>query len=248
MINSAFSWMIGRHCEATWIQSKRLMAFDLLPWLAALWMSSAICHKGNSRRKLLSQARFLLQISRQGSVLLLNLPIHHGERLRKWIGNRLFFCPSGIPAGPVTAISSSRLERPWDCQDNWFLALRRACHWSARRRQPVLTVTGTTTARFLLACPESLGIQSWQFDFPRQQEHLEKWLVQRLTGCPDDHSPASWQSWVSPPLQADCDSSSLASSPPGDRLLVAAADSLHLLMLRPGGNINELVQRRFSKG
>ena len=159
MIKSAFSWMIDRHGEVTWIQSKRLMAFDLLPWLAACWMSSAICRKGHSRRQLLSRARFLLQLSRQGAVLLLNLPIRHGERLRQWIGNRLFFCPSGIPTGPVTAISSSRLERPWDCQDSWFLALRRACQWSARRHQPVLTVTGTTTARFLLACPGRLGIQ-----------------------------------------------------------------------------------------
>ena len=92
MIKSAFSWMIDRHGEATWIQSKRLMAFDLLPWLAASWMASAIGRQGNSRRQLLSHARFLLELSSQGAVLLLNLPIRHGERLRKWIGNRLFFC------------------------------------------------------------------------------------------------------------------------------------------------------------
>ena len=248
MIKSAFSWMIDRHGEATWIQSKRLMAFDLLPWLAASWMASAIGRQGDSRRQLLSRARFLLELSSQGVVLLLNLPIRHGERLRKWIGNRLFFCPSGIPTGQVAAISSSRLERPWDHQDRWFQALRHTCRLSARRHQPVLTVTGTTTARFLLSCPQSLGVQSWQFDFPRRQEHLGTWLIERTTGCLDDHSPSSWRSWVSPPLQAECSSSSLASYSPGDRLLIAAADSLHLLMIRPRGNIAELVQRRFSRG
>ena len=246
MIKSVFSRMIERHCEVKWSPSRPLLAIDLLPWLAACWMSSAVGQRGSARRKLLAQARFSWQLSLQGAVLLLDLPVRRGHQLSDWIGRRLFFCPKGIPRAPVTAIASSRLERPWDCQDNWFRSLRRACRWSASRRQAVLTVAGTTTTRFLASCPGRLGIQSWQFHFPRRQQALEEWLAQLPRGWPRDPSPARWQSWVSPPLQGESSPCALPSYPVGDRLLVAAADSLHLLKVRPGGNLAGLVKQRLS--
>ncbi|MFP6751464.1 MAG: hypothetical protein VB855_07305 [Pirellulaceae bacterium] len=244
MIRSVFSWMIERHCRLN--PSRPPLAIDVLPWLAASWMSSAACQRGSVRRQLLEQTRVLWQLSLKGAVLLFNLPIGRGKQLSSWVGNRLFFCPDGIPSTPVAVVASSRLARPWDEQDNWFLSLRRACRWSASRHQPVLTVAGTTTTRFLASCQGSLGIQTWQFHFPRPEQALAIWLSRLLHASTRTRSQARWQSWVSPPVQAEPDGCPRSSYPIGDRFQVAAADSLHLLKVRPGGNLDGLIKQRLT--
>jgi len=247
MIKSACAWLVDRHCGSSQPEGTSLLANDLLPFLAASWMTLGVSRHGPARKKLLRQAQVVQSASAGGATLLLNLPIRRGRQLADWIGDRLFYCPRGIPSTSIAAIASSRLKRPWDEQDNWFLALRSALRWSSNRQQTVLNVANTTTARFLQSCPEILDTQSWHIHLPRHKQGLEEWLVQLSQPGPRANAPAAWQSWMSPPLfESEPVPASLQEYPLQDRLIVAAADSLHLLQVRAGGNIASLHDQRLA--
>ena len=196
---------------------------------------------------------------------------HHGpraldnRRLEDWIGSRLLCWPSGIPSGRKVAWVSSRLGRAIEERPDWFAVLRTAAAKLDPEQDLLLTAPCTTTDRFLeraallfelrllrVHLDETRSLTDW---LVRLRRHLWRHCLETQTRAGDDmrtrqgaDAPRSPESVValSPPVGMTGAVVDLLQRPLADRVLVAMADQLVALQLRPHGNLHELLKRRLS--
>jgi len=207
-------------------------------------------------------ADVLSEAMRRGAQLTLGWPECEGRPLESWLGLRLMWWPSGIPEGRKVAWVSSRLGRAIDERPDWFAVLRSATAKLNPARDVLLTAASTTVDRFL----ERAAIL---FSLRRLRVHLDEcrtlveWLT-RLRRQLSRNGPTEalvpqlgddTEVFVSPlgrcahlPVQdsatTDGQESPSSELPLSDRVLIAAADRVLALQVRPKGNLHQLLGAR----
>lgn len=197
------------------------------------------------------------EVMRRGAKLTLGWPECEARPLERWLGPRLMWWPSGIPEGRKVAWVSSRLGRAIDERPDWFGVLRSATAKLDPTRDVLLTAPSTTVDRFL----ERAAIL---FSLRQLRVHLDEGhtLVEWLTRLRRELSrsclaeghvsrlAADSEVFVSPVLNhigepdgQDCPSVEL---PLSDRVVIAAADQVLALQVRPKGNLHQLLRARLS--
>lgn len=182
----------------------------------------------------------------------------------RWLGVRWLWWPRGVPHGRKVAWVSSRLGRAIDERPDWFAVLRTAAAKLDVERDVLLTASRTTTDRFLeraatlfglrllrIECEQTRSFVDWLRAVRRQME-TTSWPVPMETNespaTGDEHSTV----WLSPPAISPSvtvgePDAKLASRPLPDRVLLAAADQLVALQVRPGGHLDALLRRRLAE-
>ncbi|TXT38278.1 MAG: hypothetical protein FD138_434, partial [Planctomycetota bacterium] len=209
---------------------------------------------GESR---LTWADVLGEAMQLGAKLTLGWPECEGRPLESWLGPRLMWWPSGIPEGRKVAWVSSRLGRAIDERSDWFAVLRAATAKLDPTRDVLLTAARTTVDRFLERAAILFGLR-------RLRVHLDDGhtLIEWLTRLRRELSrsclaeghvsriAADSEVFVSPVLNhigepdgQECPSYEL---PLSDRVVIAAADQVLALQVRPKGNLHQLLRARLS--
>lgn len=160
---------------------------------------------------------------------------------------RLCFAPLGIPTNELLAVASSRLRRALPFEQAWLGALRRCVERAKSKTQTLLAVEGTTAERFIRRCGRVLDVPVATLHVADSGE-TELWFASVLNVFVTNSAVASEQPlYVSPRLNVDIDSnltSSVDIAPERDRLLVAAADEVIALSVRPKGHCLHLLLQR----
>jgi hypothetical protein len=174
------------------------------------------------------------------SCLTSGFPKPTGELVQSWIGPRLVWWSTPVPARPWLSVVSSRLGRPWFRRTQWFAHLRAACQLAQAHGDTLVFADNTATARFLERCGYLYQLPTLRLVVARERMSLETWLRNRFA----DHFPATGPArqhiaFVSPPLDVRDDQ-----IPTRDALTVAVADRIMALQVRPGGHTERLLTRR----
>jgi hypothetical protein len=166
---------------------------------------------------------------------------------------------------------SSRLGRTIDERPDWFGVLRSAAAKFDPARDVLLTTSGTTTDRFLDRAAILFGLRRLRVHLDERRT-LVDWLTrlrrQLWRSClahASKPNPASAvadeaarsEVFVSPSigstvLSAPCSTNNNGPEdtsdelPLGDRVLIAVADQVHALQVRPNGNLHQLLQARLN--
>ncbi len=199
---------------------------------------------------------------RCGAKLTLGWPECEARPLERWLGPRLMWWPSGLPEGRKVAWISSRLGRAIDERPDWFAVLRSATAKLDPHQDLLLTASGTTVDRFLERAAILFGIRRLRVHLD-ERHTLVDWLTRlrrqlwRSSLARDVEEPDVSRSdvFVSPlggwallpvPHSASTDGQECPSSdlPLSDRVLIAAADQVFALQVRPNGNLHRLLRAR----
>ena len=198
-------------------------AGDLLPGLITASLDRA------GRR-----ARRLAEAQSRGAALTLGLgPQEPG------LADRLAWWPHGRPDRSPAAVVSSRLGRALDRRPEWFAALACACRDAGGDRTGMLSVAGTTTARFLPRCADLFGLELFACRV------TTSWTAFRTSVLARPDPAESPGLVLSPP--ADPESASSGFEPVRDLLTLALAGRATVLSLRPGGNLDRLLRGRLAE-
>lgn len=176
---------------------------------------------------------------------------------RRWLGDRLFLFPDGIPLVQRTAIVSSRIRQRLDLETWWFDSLRTLTLKCDPGSEAVLVAKMTTSCEAASRAAMLFGRPLIRFEFSTQPplsstSELEEWIASGLrriseTGSIKRDSPVS-DVLVSPELLLSAgneplsDACELSGIPPVDRVLFAAATRVHVLSCRPQGHVADLLK------
>ena len=210
-------------------------------------------------------ARVLDSARQSGAKLTVGWPECEARPLEQWIGPRLMWWPRGIPEGRKVAWVSSRLGRAIDERPDWFAVLRSAVAKLDSKHDVLLTAPSTTVDRFLERSAILFGLRRLRIHLDERRTLID-WLVRlrrqlwRNDLARDSETQietASSEVFVSPaggwallpvPRAEDRDGQECPSSelPLSDRVLIAAADRLLALQVRPNGNLHQLLRARLA--
>ncbi len=231
---------------------------DLLPLLEKASRHGETSHAATLLR--------LLKWTRQcGAKLTLDWPSPDAQRLERWIGQRLLWWPHGVPDGRKVAWVSSRLGRAIDERPDWFAVLRAAVAKLDSKHDLLLTAPSTTVERFLDRAAILFGLRRLRVHLDERRT-LVDWLVrlrrqlwrnclardsetQIKSDCSEVFvSPAGGWALLSVPRSESKDGQECPSSemPLSDRVLIAAADRVLALHVRPNGNLHQLLRARLT--
>lgn len=178
-----------------------------------------------------------------GTWLGTRLGTHIDRATERWLGGpRLLWWPRGIAAGPRRAIVSSRLPRALDQLPALFAHLNASL---AELRQTgdcaVVVVPSTAAAEAIDRGARRAGVPRILVSLPDPKATIDSWLAD----CAKD--PVQFASdfpvAVSPPIEASAD----GPEPPwplADRVLLALADEVDAVSVRPGGVWQRLLVHR----
>ncbi len=204
------------------------------------------------------QARLLIWARQSGAKLTLGWPGGSSKRVESWVGPRLMWLPRGVPEGRQVTWVSSRLGRAIDERADWFAVLRTAAAKFDPARDVLLTAPSTTVDRFLERAAILFGLRRLRVHLDERRT-LVDWLTrlrrQLWRSClahegesADSRDAAdesvSSEVFVSPVMSEQM--RSLSELPLSDRVLIAAADQVHALQVRPNGNLHQLLRARLS--
>lgn len=215
-------------------------------------------------------ADVLDEAMRSGAKLTLGWPECVARPLERWLGPRLMWWPSGLPEGRKVAWVSSRLGRAIDERPDWFAVLRSATAKLDPQRDLLLTTSGTTVDRFLERVAILFGLRRLRVHLDERRT-LVDWLTRlrrqlwRIYLAQENTEPDAARSdvFVSPPFMnagepgsvsprtngksPEADAPRLTGDLPlSDRVLIAAADQVFALQVRPNGNLHRLLRARLS--
>ena len=194
----------------------------------------------------LNSEKIVLEIERQ-------VQRQHNPRIRFTLGlsygscksdQCLAFWPDGIPAGQRIGLISSRLGRKLDTQKTWFSVLRTACA-KLDAEDILVTSPSTSTARFVDRCAELFGIKRLTINLPRKDTRsLSEWMASAL--CLTETSDKSINHvYLSPALlEPESDSEKKSEVALRDRAVVALADRVFAIHVRPHGSLYSLLRDR----
>ncbi len=229
---------------AEWIVDRRYLAtgVNLVPLLREAWR---FAQPGLPQTPLTRRLQQILSGDRPPPMdVSRGLPAPAGDRVRRWIGERLVWWPTGIPARRWVGIVSSRLPRSRHEQRHWFTALRGACELAQADGETLIFASKTTTARFLERCGQLYQIPTLRFELARESQSFERWLKCCLERPPLPEGDNQQRvAFVSPPIGPGPTSE----MPTRDTLIVAASDRLVALHVRHHGHISQLLTRRLGE-
>ena len=241
---------------------------DLLPMLAdAVQCSASLPEHTKPHRSATALVRLLSWAQQNGAQLTLGWPSNDDRPLENWLGPRLLWWPRGVPEGRKVAWLSSRLGRAINERPDWFAVLRSAAVKLDPQRDLLLTASGTTVDRFLERAAILFGIRRLRVHLDERRT-LADWLTrlrrQLWRSCLADNAekpdvarsdvfvspPGGWALMPVPRL-ASVDGQSAEGGPSSelplsDRMLIAAADQVFALQVRPNGNLHRLLRARLS--
>lgn len=234
---------------------------DVLPVLveAARQQMETQDHAKASTPKVRSDPRLpstdvLDEAMRRGARLTLGWPEREGRPLDRWLGPRLLWWPSGIPEGRKVTWVSSRLGRAIDERPDWFAVLRSAVAKLEPKRDLLLTAPSTTVDRFLERAAILFGLRRLRVHLD-ERHTLVDWLARlrqqlwrnSLAEVPLPESTDDSKVFVSPTFkQTDEPECPFSNFPLSDRMLIAVADHVLALQVRPKGNLHQLLRARLS--
>lgn len=172
------------------------------------------------------------------------IPSPTSTRFSAWCGDRLAFWARGIPQEKLVGIFSSRLTRRLDRHRGWFAALRTACLRIDSRRERLLAVATTTTARFVERCAALFGLPLLTVEVAEESDPAvwcRRVMQEHETESPWPTTAACDRLLLSPPLAP-----ATADAPIADCVLAALSDRLIGLAVREGGHWQRLAQRRLA--
>ncbi len=244
----ASGWLAPSH-EWPSIPTSLKPGDDLLPMLAdAVQCSASLPEHTKPHRSATALVRLLSWAQQNGAQLTLGWPSNDDRPLENWLGPRLLWWPRGVPEGRKVAWLSSRLGRAINERPDWFAVLRSATAKLDPQRDLLLTASGTTVDRFLERAAILFGIRRLRVHLDERRT-LADWLTrlrrQLWRSClaqdAEDSDVTRSDVFVSPPEGGP--SSEL---PLSDRVLIAAADQVFALQVRPNGNLHRLLRTRLS--
>ena len=232
---------------------------DLLPLLAEASQLRADKRRPTSIVRMLDWAR------RSGAKLTIGWPGCEARPLDDWIGHRLLWWPHGVPDGRKVAWVSSRLGRAIDERPDWFAVLRAAVAKLDSKHDVLLTARSTTVDRFLDRAAILFGLRRLRVHLDERRT-LVDWLVRLRrqlwrnclardseteikSDCSEVFvSPAGGRALLPVPRSENKDGQEYPSSelPLSDRVLIAAADRVLALHVRPNGNLHQLLRARLT--
>ncbi len=247
---------------------------DVLPWLSeAAQRASAGATQTRPKRQAESLARVISWAKQSGAKFTFGWPECDARPIDHWIGPRLMWWPRGVPDGRKVAWVSSRLGQAIDERPDWFAVLRSAAAKLDPARDVLLTVPSTTVDRFLERAAVLFQLRRLRVHLDEQRT-LVDWLTrlrrQLWRSCltHDSEPPSSKRDdadgelagsdvFVSPnvgwallpvPFSKNKDGQECPSYelPLSDRVLIAAADQVFALQIRPSGNLHQLLRARLS--
>lgn len=191
-------------------------------------------------------------------VISTGLPWLTPECSARWIGHRLVYWPNGIPQQRRIGVVSSRLRERLDLETWWFDLLRTTVLRCDPEAEALCTVSDSTAFEVTTRASELFGRPLLRFDVPTHdsalaETEIDEWLISvaerwkaDLSQKETDSEQQVWNAVVSPevccPERSPTDDQR-CTVPLSDRLLFAAADRLHVLTCRHGGNIASLLKR-----
>lgn len=205
-------------------------------------------------------------------ILSRGLPWLSLEQSIRWIGDRLFYFPSGIPRGSRVSIVSSRLSQRLDLETRWLDLLRTVTLHCDMSSDFIVVSEGSTGAHAIsraatLFARPLLRFQVADLADNATEDLLFKWLDQYASvsgglSSSESESIASQPSplsdvraypatvtriqvspaLVGPPHGSRHGFEDLNSVPLNDRILFASASRICVLSSRFGGNIRKLLQ------
>ncbi len=202
----------------------------------------------------------------RGAKLTLGWPGCETRPHERWLGPRLMWWPRGVPQGRKVAWVSSRLGRAIDERPDWFAVLRSATAKLDSERDVLLTAPSTTVDRFLARAAILFGLRRLRVHLDERRS-LVDWLIRlrrqlqrnSLSESLAEQLANDSDVFVSPIINAlrlaECSSIADGQSAKGgpsselplsDRVLVAAADQVFALQVRPNGNLHRLLRARLS--
>lgn len=211
-----------------------------------------------------SLAEVLDWAMRRGAKLTVGWSSSDDRPLERWLAPRLMWCPRGVPAGRKVAWVSSRLGRAIDERPDWFAVLRSAVAKLDPERDVLLTASSTTVDRFLERATILFGLRRLRVHVDERRS-LVDWLKRlrrqvwrsclvdsSLPQLTDDSavflSPLGGWALLPVTHASDTDGQECPSSdlPLSDRVLIAAADQVLALQVRPKGNLHRLLRARLT--
>ncbi|MBM84308.1 MAG: hypothetical protein CMJ78_27445 [Planctomycetaceae bacterium] len=197
-------------------------------------MRERLIHAGVS----VDRANWMLARSRQGAVISFQ-PTTPVTAIQAWLGDRLWWWPTGIPNARCLGVISSHLGKSLEQRREWFDALRTLalrCDSST----VLVSVPQTTTCSFVDRAAELFGLDRLRVEIGKQ-ESIQEWarqLPEQTSGSP--------QLWISPQLDdaAECDA--VKGMPLQDRVAMALSDELRVLYIRAKGRLDSLLRTRLA--
>ncbi len=261
----ASGWLVPSHAWPSALTSLK-PGDDLLPMLAeAAQRVASLPEHTKPHRNATALIRLLNWSQQNGEALTFGWPSSDDRPLEHWLGPRLLWWPRGVPEGRRVAWISSRLGRAIDERPDWFAVLRSATAKLDPQRDLLLTASGTTVDRFLERAAILFGVRRLQVHLDERRT-LVDWLTRlrrqlwRNSLVQDSEEPDVTRSdvFVSPPgewallpvphsTSGDGQSAEVGPSsdlPLSDRVLIAAADQVFALQVRPNGNLHQLLRAR----
>lgn len=175
-------------------------------------------------------------------------PAVDAPRLAWWPHGKLADSGDSAAPPPLVGFASSRLPRALDGVPEVFWRLRKAVDDLGASGALAVLVAGLAASEPVRRAVERARVPRLEVAVADERMPLRKWLNERLLG-PEDLSacPSAGECRLelSPPLgdAATWDLGELARTPAADRVLLAVADRLELLSLRPGGNWGRLLDQ-----
>ncbi len=211
-------------------------------------------------------------VCRNQPTLTRGLPWIPEECSRRWLGDRLFFFPDGVPSPRRISIATSRLRQRLDLETWWFDLLRTVVLQCELESEAVVVATTTAASDAVsraaqLFCRPVIRFEINLLSQGNSLRDLAEWyrVCRSLVPAREPTEPSQLHSvfnvLVSPTIPASEDGGRLQLShqkssefplkefshiPLGDRILFAAANRLHILSCRDNGNVASLVNLHLS--
>ncbi len=147
---------------------------------------------------------------------------------------------------PLLTVLSSRIGRAPDRRPGWLDALGRVVRYAERTDRVLIRCEGTTCDRWLRHLGDLRPIRVGVVELPSHTDDWDQWWqrVARRLAAPIGMSSPCW--FVSPCVEPRA-APELESLPLADRALASLADELHVLYVRPQGNLHRLLDAAFTK-
>jgi len=171
---------------------------------------------------------------------------------RAWLGERLVWIQTRDAAESHrwNSLVSSHLGRYGRWRPDWPLWLEAACLKMAAEDQVLMWVPGTTLAPLLKPVLSDLPVPVLRVRLPpasarssNTQTGLAAWLADHLADCLAGASVSGCAA-ISPGIDDKCEGN--WSTPLQDRIAMSWARCVYAFSIRPGGNIDQLLQQRLA--